>query len=108
MGLMVVTGCSGSSSPCSNPPSTCPSSVPSFQRDVNSIIVGSCLPCHDPTTGIHEPPALNGYAAISSAAGPSLDQISRCLMPPTDGGFALAAADRQSLMTWYVCGAPNN
>jgi hypothetical protein len=109
-GLVAVAACSGNPppGPCSSAPTSCPSSVPSFQHDVNAIIIAECLPCHDPATGQNQPPALNGYAAIAASAGQSLDQVNICKMPPPDAGFAILATDRQTLMTWYVCGAPNN
>jgi hypothetical protein len=103
-----LAACSGPPSSCPNAPSSCPSSVPSFQRDIHSIIVADCLPCHNPP-GASQPPALNSYQAVSTSASQSLDQIAGCLMPPRDGGlFVLSEQDRQTLLTWYVCGAPNN
>ena len=104
----MACGCPGPSSPCTNPPSSCPSQVPSYQGEINAIIVGGCLPCHDPTTGQDQPPALNGYTAVAAGAGSSLDQLAACKMPTADSGFVLTAQQRQDLLTWYVCGAPNN
>ena len=106
------TACSCGPGPsCPNDlPSTsaCSSGIPSWQTDVQSIVVAKCAPCHRP--GNLNAPLLDSWAAVSDAGGPVLDQTYRCAMPPPDAGTAwvLAPQERHDLLLWLVCGAPNN
>jgi hypothetical protein len=101
----LVFGCtSDSSCPTGNLP-TCPSSgAPSYATDVAPIFAQQCVTCH--SAGGQEPSTpLGTYADVYMYRSPVLDQVDACLMPL---GTSLAPADRITLLTWLLCGAPNN
>ena len=114
--LNPAAGCGGGSSAdpdgaagCPNDLPTCPdpSAAPSYQTEVAPIIETSCLACHGPggaEQGSHD---LSIYDSLYPQRTDVLTQVYNCRMPP--GGVApLSADDRQTLLTWLVCGAPNN
>ena len=37
-----------------------------------------------------------------------LDQVYACAMPPSDAGVTLSLEEREALLGWLVCNAPNN
>jgi hypothetical protein len=91
---------------CSPAPSSCPTSVPSYQGQVSTIIQATCLKCHG--AGGPGTPSLVSYGAIHTNELEMLGQLVGCTMPPPDAGSLLDDADRASLLAWLVCGAPNN
>jgi len=76
---------------------------------VASVFVSRCAPCHYAGNPAVRFP-LQGYAQVSGLSGSCLDQVYTCRMPPADAGtaFVLSAAERKDVLTWLVCGAPNN
>ncbi len=106
LAIAAIAACSsGSSCPTGDLPSSCPSSgVPSYASEVAPILVQQCVGCHSPQGNESNTP-LGTYADVARYRGPVLDQIDACLMPITT---MLTPADRHTLLTWLVCGAPNN
>jgi hypothetical protein len=47
------------------------------------------------------------YAGVSAQLGPIHDEVEGCAMPPA-GYSPLSALDRQALVDWLACGAPEN
>jgi cytochrome c553 len=99
-------------------PVACPSVVPSFQGQVEPIVEANCARCHQPagTPGV-EPqytrdPPLDDYAHIQAAAGDSLSWLNDCGMPPVDNPmypwFPMSPEERDVLVNWINCGAPDN
>jgi hypothetical protein len=84
---------------------TCPATVPSYASAVSPIVREACLACHaaNGTAGVD----LSTYAALYAQRSASLDQLSGCLMPPQNG-IPLGDAQRGTLLSWLVCGAPDN
>jgi uncharacterized membrane protein len=104
-------GC-GSPDPVTNCPNdlpmSCPSPAPSFAGEVNAIIQDRCATCHAP--GQQSPTLpMQTYDQILALAlhRGMLNQVSTCRMPLA-GGPPLTTDERQVLMAWLVCGAPNN
>ena len=89
-------------------PPSCPADVPSYKDTVSSIIQGRCFPCHaaggQGTGGGH---LYTSYAAIHADRGSILTQVYACNMPLPDASAPLPE-ERAALLTWLVCGAPNN
>ncbi len=102
--LAAVAACYSNAS-CPNDFPSCPDAGgPSYVNDVEPIIHDACATCHSP--GGSEPaPALDTYAHVFANAQGSRDQILTCKMP-LDG--PLPIPQRNIVLTWMACGAPNN
>ena len=87
-------------------PGACPSTPPSYAKDVAPAIQSSCTPCHAPGGGASDR-LLTDYADAFANRGSALNQIHACRMPPR-GAPPLSDANRKILLDWLVCGAPNN
>ena len=88
-------------------PASCPSTtMPSYQNDVAKILSDNCLTCHAPGREATALP-LDSYAAVQKLAQQVEDQVAGCGMPPANL-VQLGDGDRLTLLTWLVCGAPNN
>jgi len=114
-GLLLVAACttlgacqSASQSPgCPQDlPTACPAAVPSYQQEVAPLIARECATCHGPG-GVESQRDLSTYTFVYANRSPVLNQIYACIMPPS-GAAALQSADRLLLLTWLVCGSPNN
>ncbi len=89
-------------------PTSCPVTVPSFQSQVSSIVQTVCAtPCHSPGQLAASRP-LSDYQSIFNLKDAILNNVSVCNMPPPIAMTQLGEADRATLMSWIVCGAPNN
>jgi hypothetical protein len=87
-------------------PAACPSPAPSWDGGVQALIVDKCVGCHKPGGLAFDKP-FNDYAHVYQYRGVMLDQVYSCYMPPPDAG-QLDPSQRQQLLGWFVCGAPNN
>ena len=109
MGLL-LTACSGytaSAAVCPQDlPAACPSSEPSYKLDVAPIFANRCTTCHSPD-GSDSARDYANYASIFANRGAILDQVYACNMPPI-GSAPPTTSERVTLLTWLVCGAPNN
>ena len=87
-------------------PKSCPSPVPSYSKDIVPIMRESCANpgCHS-STGVAGYPETT-YAEVFAQRSPILDQLNDCLMPPNT--YPLTAQQREALLAWLVCGAPDN
>jgi uncharacterized membrane protein len=83
---------------------TCTVPPPSYATTVAPIVAAQCTPCHS-LGGVESKTPLVTVADVQKYAGSVLDQVDACLMPQ---GSVLTDADRRTLLTWLVCGAPNN
>jgi len=76
---------------------------------VKPIIAERCFPCHAPggagvgSTGRD----FSQYDTIHTQRSAVLNQIYSCNMPPPDAG-APTSDQRDKLLAWLVCGAPDN
>jgi hypothetical protein len=85
---------------------TCPATPPSYAQTVQPIIAKRCVSCHFAGSTLARED-LSTYAGVFANRGTVLDQVYGCIMPPSDA-LPLAADEKVTLMTWLVCGAPNN
>jgi hypothetical protein len=88
-------------------PSQCPSPAPSWDGGVASIVGNVCGGCH--ADGGVEQAAydFSTYAGVARNQASILTQVYSCAMPPADAG-PLTNDQRQELLAWLICGAPNN
>jgi uncharacterized membrane protein len=102
----VAAGCSGGEGSCPNDlPASCPTDAAGYAATIAPLLADRCVACHSPGgTSTHY---LQTYADVSNLAGPVLDQVYACRMPPA-GYPALTDTERQALLGWLVCGAPDN
>ncbi len=85
-------------------PPSCSTSTPHY-ADVAPILKKSCVPCHPGPPGAAQWP-LTMYGSIAPWAGDIEDQVCGNAMPPADGGIAIGASDRLTILDWVQCGAP--
>lgn len=88
-------------------PAACPTPTPSWAADVAPIVTSRCYPCHAPggiAAAKHE---LSSYDRVFAQRSAVLNQVYACAMPPKDAP-ALTPVERQKLLGWLVCKAPNN
>jgi uncharacterized membrane protein len=103
----IAAGCSGGGgSSCPNDlPAACPANAAGYTATIAPLLAERCVACHSPGgTSAHY---LQTYAEVSNLAGPVLDQVYACRMPPADYP-ALTETERQDLLGWLVCGAPDD
>jgi hypothetical protein len=118
--LAVLAACSsgtsggedGSTDPgCVGLTSACPSPPPSWQNDVQPLIVTYCYQCHG-DGGIEQSQFdYTTYAGVFKNRSEMLTQLFQCQMPPFDGSPPAVMpdeTDRQTLVSWLACGAPDN
>jgi hypothetical protein len=89
-------------------PDACVADAPSYSATVSLIIQKDCVYCHYANSPIAKFD-FSTYAGVSTNQGPFLDQVYACNMPPADAAaFALTDVQRQELLEWLVCNAPDN
>ena len=106
-----IAACSAKNDPPSctpeAPPPTCPAQAPSWSNEVSEIFSAGCSPCHFPGGVEDSAEDYSTYAGVSRVAGTIEGQVASCAMPPSDAG-TLSSADRETLLAWIVCKAPDN
>jgi uncharacterized membrane protein len=106
-GAALLAACGGSESVnCPNLSTNCPSPAPSYANDVRPILNARCTTCHSPG-GQEAVRDFTTYAGVFAQRQPMLTQVYSCRMPPA-GNAQPTTQERQTLVAWLVCGAPNN
>src|SRR5918911_16984 len=104
---VLLAACGGGSEVnCPNVSQTCPSPAPSFASDVRPIINARCVTCHSPG-GQEAVRDYTTYSGVFAQRQPMLTQVYSCRMPPA-GNPQPTTQERQTIISWLVCGAPNN
>jgi hypothetical protein len=110
MGLAATAlSCGGPRTDASCPndlPASCPATVPSYQATVSPIINLRCGSCHSPG-GQEASRPLQTYSEVYSERSAVLNQVYACNMPPTTAARP-TTQEREALLGWLVCGAPQN
>jgi len=89
-------------------PSACPTAAPTWNADAMPIFESHCWSCHA-GGGIESSQfPLGSYSGIYQARTTILEQLSSCTMPPSDAPTALTSDERETLLTWLACGAPDD
>jgi cytochrome c5 len=112
----VVAACSNAPAPpvapnCPTVSSDCPSPMPSWSSDVQPLIKTYCLMCHEPGGTGYSLADLTSYTHVWMTRAAIASQISQCLMPNQDASPPppqLTTAQRQTIVAWIGCMAPNN
>jgi mono/diheme cytochrome c family protein len=112
---VAVAACSNSPQPaasnCATVSSDCPSPPPSWSKDVQPLVQQYCVMCHQPG-GVGESLAdLTSYTNVFRARAEITYQVSQCLMPNQDASPPppqLSTAQRETIVSWIGCMAPNN
>lgn len=114
--LAVFVACSNAPPPaagsdaCPSVSQNCPSPPPSWATDVQPLIQRYCVGCHSPG-GTGQANDLTTYANVHERSTEVLVQVYTCLMPNVDASpppAPLSQAQRQIIVAWAECGAPNN
>lgn len=106
-GLLVACGGPRTNESCPNDlPPSCPSPTPSYQSTVAPIINLRCVTCHSPGGQEASRPFLT-YSQVYSERSAMLNQVYACNMPPSSAAKP-TEEERQALLAWLVCGAPQN
>lgn len=84
----------------------CAGAAPSYATDVAPVFANRCGSCHAPT-GQEPTHPFQTYAQVFSQRATILAQLHACKMPPAEAAQP-SAAERAAILTWLVCGAPNN
>ena len=93
---------------CPNVEYQCPSPAPSFSAQVQPIIDRNCNACHI-KGGVADDRPLTTYAEVFKLHMSSLTAVYSCVMPPAaDVVDQLSPSERETLLQWLGCGAPNN
>lgn len=106
-----TSGGPGQDPGCSGLTTTCPATPPSWQNDVQPLIVTYCLTCHSDGGVAPSTFDYTSYQGVFKNRAEMLTQIYQCLMPLAGASPPAAQPDpteRQTLVSWLVCGAPEN
>jgi hypothetical protein len=85
----------------------CPDPPPSFAATIVPILDASCNTCHDPNVP-GAPWPLHDYGDVLAWRGVIIPVLLDCSMPPEDSGVSISEVDRQQILTWLACDAPDN
>jgi hypothetical protein len=105
---VAVGACADPPSSCpADEPAACPSQAPSYASDVAPLIQTYCTTqCHNPT-GVASSRPLSTYNEVHARLTTVHSQLYQCVMPPA-GAPTPTVTERVTLLSWFVCGAPNN
>ena len=116
LALVFVLGCSPSleTGEVLPPAGSCPppdrshgcEPAPTYAADVAPILAAACTRCHAPG-GAAEGDDLTTAAGVHRKGSTVLTQVQSCLMPPAAAERPLTAAERDTLVRWFACGAPD-
>jgi uncharacterized membrane protein len=114
--LVCSADCGNTDAGPSDAGGACPSSLPSnancstaaprYSAKIAPIISNRCLPCHfagNTISGI----ALEDRASVYNYRSIALTQVYQCKMPPS-GAENLSSTERDLLIQYLVCNAPDN
>jgi hypothetical protein len=87
-------------------PASCPQAVPLYSTGTSPVLRELCVGCHSAGGEAANRP-LDTYAAVFSRRSSVLNQVNACVMPPP-GHPQPSPVQRQALLEWLVCGAPDN
>lgn len=86
-------------------PDDCVEPAPVY-ADVEAVFAVKCAGCHGPG-GVEDNKPLDTYDHVFRRRGAVLGQLINCLMPLPDAGVAdLDADERQVVLHWLACNAP--
>lgn len=110
--LLFLTACPEPTKPDAGPdPKVCDVTPPTecLQpnlrfADVKPIFDLHCTPCHNGTPG--GPWPFNTYSDIVDWSAEVRGDIAFCFMPPADAGTVMTTAEKNKILDWLRCDAP--
>lgn len=99
-------GQGSSKSSCNGASTTCPQVPPSYATDVSPVMFQYCTSCHGPG-GSQSGKPLDSYGGVASLASKVQSKLGDCSMPPASSPQP-SGAERDAVLGWLACGAPNN
>lgn len=89
-------------------PESCPATAPSYSGEIAAIVQTKCVVCHTAGGPGAEWP-LGSWSEVNTLAQQGIvqEEVASCMMPEADAG-QLTDSEREAILTWLVCGAPNN
>jgi hypothetical protein len=84
----------------------CDAGVPSYRFEVAPVFEQRCASCHFPGNTLSGD-VFREYVDVYDQRQTVLTRIYACVMPP-EVAPPLTPAERQTLLEWFVCGAPDN
>ena len=84
----------------------CATATPSYAEDIAPLVEERCLECHFAGNRLSSV-ALETHAELAERRQLVETRVYRCQMPPSDA-TALSTSERETLLKWLVCGAPDN
>jgi mono/diheme cytochrome c family protein len=88
-------------------PASCVAPAPTWNSDVAPVFSRTCSSCHGPG-GIEAAKPFTTWADVSARRTTVLSQIYGCKMPLPDAGVTLTVREREVVLHWLACGAPEN
>jgi len=109
LGALLFASCGpGGAKNCPFEAPVCPDPQPSYAGEVSAIIQTYCVGCHGPGgQEANRPFGTWSDIDVHAYAGPMQRQLLACQMPPADAPQP-SEQDKQTLIAWLTCGAPNN
>jgi uncharacterized membrane protein len=108
--LAASCGPSGGAPSCpSQTTPVCPDQQPDFATDVMPVLQAVCDNCHAPG-GEEASIPFTTYAQITSPRykTTAFTEVFNCVMPPANAPQPLTDEQRQTLLAWFACGAPEH
>jgi uncharacterized membrane protein len=84
----------------------CATATPSYAEDIAPLVEARCLECHF-AGNRQSSVVLETHAQLAGSRQLVETRVYRCQMPPSEA-TALSATERELLLQWLVCGAPDN
>jgi hypothetical protein len=109
LAALVLVTCGPDAAPnCPYMTPVCPDPAPSYAGEVSALIQTYCVGCHGPG-GQESIRPFGTWQDIDSHAyaGPMLQQLIACRMPPADAPQP-SDVEKQTLIGWLTCGHPDN
>jgi hypothetical protein len=88
-------------------PTSCPDPPPSYASDIAPLLEQRCFPCHDSDGAAGPLLEYTSYDSVYQNRQAILSQVYGCRMPPPDAGQP-TPSEREQLLDWLVCHAPDN
>ena len=107
---MGASSCSDpSSGTCPSEQPTCANNAPSYEDEIAPIFAEHCRECHSPGGLAERKKRFDDYAQVKDAAGTIYRNVYGCVMPKQpEPQPPFSLEDRQKLLLWLKCDAPNN
>jgi len=107
--VLVASGCRTSAVPPASAPElvSCPSPPPSYRADVVPVLHRKCFACHAGNGAEVDDHDFSSFAKVRAERVAIEGKVRARAMPPA-GRQQLTDPERQTLLSWLSCQAPEN